>query len=272
MECVYSCPAWAIHPPGYSREGFTGYIDGLRRKGFNGVLVVAEYGYLTDLYAVARGGSRRLAVLPVHSLLYLHPRAAVEAATRGIPLVIYDPGGSSPAWMFEAEASGIAWRVSSPGDLIEVSTKVNLSKPSGVLLDSTYPFAGDVEVDSSKCTLCGVCAKSCPIGALRLRESLESFELLFHGGRCIGCMECMAVCPADAIEARWLSCLPQRGPWRRVAWSETRKCPACGAVVGPQKQVKAVARKLREAGLPEEAVRRVYLCPSCRASRPDYIP
>ncbi len=271
MECVYSCPAWAIYPPGNSRAGLTAYIEGLRREGFNGVIVVTEYRYLTDLYAIARKNSGALAVLPVHSLLHLHPRTALEAFVRGIPLVAYDPGHSSPAWLLEAEAYGIAWRAPSLDRLLEASRKASSSAHVSTPLDSLYPFAGSIGINHDECTLCGACAKACPTGAMRLREPPEFFELIFDSNRCIGCMECLAVCPVDAVTARWLT-HPLRRSRERVAWSEPHRCPACGAVVGPRKQVEAVARKLRKAGLPDEAVKRVFLCPACRATKLDYVP
>lgn len=267
MECVYSCPAWALSPPGYSRSGFTEYLDGLLGEGFTGALVVAEYRVLADLYELASSGVGGVAVMPVHSLSHLHPRTAVEASSRGVRLAAYDPQGSSPAWLLEAEESGLASRASSPGELVGLLPAGSEPGSGG---ESPYPFAATVLVDGGKCTLCGACVKACPRGALEIRQARDALELILDEGKCIGCAECAAVCPQDAIEVRWLARAPLGESKVRLAWDEVHRCPVCGSIVGPKKQVEAVAAKLRAAGLPEAAVSRVYLCPTCRATRLDF--
>ncbi len=43
------------------------------------------------------------------------------------------------------------------------------------------------------CTQCGLCAKSCPVGAILAAQPSET-----DGKRCISCMRCVAVCPQKA--------------------------------------------------------------------------
>ena len=43
------------------------------------------------------------------------------------------------------------------------------------------------------CNRCGVCASSCPVGAIPAQDPART-----DGGRCISCMRCVAVCPQKA--------------------------------------------------------------------------
>ncbi|MFH1054929.1 MAG: DUF362 domain-containing protein [Candidatus Altiarchaeota archaeon] len=53
-------------------------------------------------------------------------------------------------------------------------------------------------VHSEKCTLCGTCARDCPVDAFTLGKvaSIDS-------GKCIGCAHCIAICPNAAIDIPW---------------------------------------------------------------------
>lgn len=48
------------------------------------------------------------------------------------------------------------------------------------------------ETDLSKCTHCGICAASCPMG------SIDSEDFSLVSGKCIKCCACMKKCPAGA--------------------------------------------------------------------------
>ena len=52
---------------------------------------------------------------------------------------------------------------------------------------SPHPAAGDA------CVSCGVCAKSCPVGAIPMETPAET-----DGSKCINCMRCVSVCPTNA--------------------------------------------------------------------------
>lgn len=57
----------------------------------------------------------------------------------------------------------------------------------------------DVKVDHQKCTLCGLCVKVCKGAPLIMTENTIHVDQNRVFG-CIGCGQCMAVCPHDAIQ------------------------------------------------------------------------
>lgn len=54
-----------------------------------------------------------------------------------------------------------------------------------------------IEIDSGKCTNCGVCTSICLKDALVIGE--PHWELNFEPDLCIGCNHCISVCPSQAI-------------------------------------------------------------------------
>ena len=50
-----------------------------------------------------------------------------------------------------------------------------------------HPAAGEA------CVSCGICAKSCPLGAIPLENPAETDD-----SKCISCMRCISVCPTNA--------------------------------------------------------------------------
>ena len=50
-----------------------------------------------------------------------------------------------------------------------------------------------------KCTVCGVCNKWCPVGAINMGDKFAIIDPKL----CIGCGECLAVCRFDAVKIAW---------------------------------------------------------------------
>lgn len=64
------------------------------------------------------------------------------------------------------------------------------------------PSSWNVVLAPERCTLCEVCARDCPTGALRLDRSADAVGLLFTAELCHGCPAgngCHATCPEGAI-------------------------------------------------------------------------
>lgn len=59
----------------------------------------------------------------------------------------------------------------------------------------TYDSTGGVMKPKAgkACTACGLCASSCPVGAISTQKPFET-----DNTKCISCMRCVAVCPAGA--------------------------------------------------------------------------
>ena len=53
-------------------------------------------------------------------------------------------------------------------------------------------------VKKEKCTTCGICAETCPADAIVVDRVAR-----ISSGTCIGCCQCLPVCPEGAIRIRW---------------------------------------------------------------------
>ena len=64
-------------------------------------------------------------------------------------------------------------------------------------------FRGIHRIDLEKCAGCGLCAKDCPAGAIKMVKMQGTKGLgvpIIDLGRCIFCFQCAESCPRGAIE------------------------------------------------------------------------
>jgi ferredoxin len=57
----------------------------------------------------------------------------------------------------------------------------------------------NLSIEVEKCTACGLCAKFCPTGAIRLHADDDRFDLDFIPAACIDCKICVRACPTQAV-------------------------------------------------------------------------
>ncbi len=62
------------------------------------------------------------------------------------------------------------------------------------------------KVDPERCTADSICIDRCPVGCITLIDHAESRKIArIDSDRCIGCAECTAACPHQAIPINWRS-------------------------------------------------------------------
>lgn len=120
------------------------------------------------------------------------------------------------------------------------------------------PF-GQARLNSGACSLCGLCADSCPTGALRYGDDSGAAILDFDATDCAGCRICSRVCPENALKIDRTLDFSALGAGRRPLKSAGLKvCSRCGQGYAPEAMV---ARLVSALG--DRAVDFRY-CPDCR--------
>ena len=145
-----------------------------------------------------------------------------------------------------------------PALLLSLCQRLGVSEELS-LADEGLPF-GQVRVDESRCSLCGLCADRCPTGALRYEESSQEANLLFRAADCTGCGLCTAACPEDCLRVeRRLDLASLSGGARTLKADALSRCRQCGRPYAPRAMLRRVAAQLREPSL-----RLTGRCPDCR--------
>lgn len=124
----------------------------------------------------------------------------------------------------------------------------------------TLPF-GTALVDRARCSLCGVCAAACPVGALSFSEDASEATLAFNACRCDGCRACEAYCPERAITIKRELRVETFGELRPLHRGKVVRCQRCGAQVASANLIRALRAKL---GGNAETAWLLQHCPSCR--------
>lgn len=95
-----------------------------------------------------------------------------------------------------------------------VATILKVQKPAAKLNGRLY------KVDPSKCTLCGVCERGCPVANIEIKDGKVNF--LSH---CAMCMYCAMYCPEDAISIGLLKYWKVNGPYPYTKLAKDKNLP-----------------------------------------------
>lgn len=133
-----------------------------------------------------------------------------------------------------------------------------------VSLPAGAPF-GEVQVDSTRCTLCMACVSQCPAHALEAGN--ESPQLVFIEANCVQCGLCCRTCPEDAIAAapRYLYASEQRTKRRVLCAEEPFLCIRCGKPFATRNVIAKITGKLKHHPMFQgAALERLKMCEDCR--------
>ena len=145
--------------------------------------------------------------------------------------------------------------------------KVRFLKPEGKisrreLLKLVSPL-GKLELDSSLCSGCGLCALDCPMGALYVSSDEDNFQLRFRHELCLACGRCVAVCPEQCLRLERNLELDKLGSPAEVLFEDKiARCRECGNIIGSRAMLDRLRVKLLAAG--EPVASQFGLCPTCK--------
>lgn len=131
------------------------------------------------------------------------------------------------------------------------------------LLKQLSPL-GTVELDSSRCTGCGLCAVECPAEALvlSLNEETGAFQLLFKHGSCVACGLCVEICPEKCLRVERVLELDRVGSQSVLFEDRLVRCSGCGQPLGPRSMVDKIRARVTAAG--QASPLQFELCPACK--------
>ncbi|MCE4601029.1 MAG: 4Fe-4S binding protein [Desulfurococcales archaeon] len=272
--CVHECPFNVLTMPRwgpYRVERVLSYI----RRYYDGPLrlLVMEIDELKGLEYPDE--ATPFIVEIVDDLGWIDEKTLITGLTYGVDTIIYDPRGKLAE---DPHLNRLARIAASRKELSRELRRQGLPEggyapdaaPARAIallglerLETRTPVLGVIEVNEN-CTLCDACVVNCPTGALEKRIEDSRITLVFRHSKCVSCEACLKVCPHDAIEVSFSVDTRLYGREVVVAEDKLVRCRVCGKPLGPRRMFLKVEEVMRSRGLPERAIKAIYLCDECR--------
>jgi ferredoxin/coenzyme F420-reducing hydrogenase delta subunit len=159
-------------------------------------------------------------------------------------------------------------RSSAPKDAAEMLLRLAESYGAPAPLSLAHPHSpfGVIGVTDG-CTGCGVCAITCPTGALALEQEDGGPSLTFDAALCTACGQCLPRCPEAENRVLHLQRITdlQYLSQGRILLHRDRdwRCEACGVPIASEMMLRRIKAILGEGSAPALRVITRY-CPDCR--------
>jgi len=198
---------------------------------------------------------------------------AVHMAADGAPPADACPADARPADARPADARQAAPIIAPPAQRKRDFLNAALARlePKGGFAPAPLPQGGPVgaiEIDPSACTLCSVCARSCPTASIRYAEDDSgggAARIEFVEANCVQCGLCARMCPEQAITlVPRLASVAVRSGWRSLNAAPMAACEACGTAFMPLPLRDAMLRKAAAGGAGAPMLEQMRKCPECR--------
>jgi len=135
--------------------------------------------------------------------------------------------------------------------------------------DKLYPLRKlnlfDIYIEDNKCTFCEACTRKCPTKALYMEKNSE-IKISYNPVECIGCGLCQEYCPEDALKVfrRVNPRILKSDSYRDLVVDKMAYCLNCGAPIGPERLIRVLEERMRNAGVDEEHIKAVRYCKKCK--------
>ncbi len=301
--CTAACPFGLLFMPRGNIKSFEQVLRSLRNKTDEPMILLVScidsMSNLLDELESYNEFSLPLIILPVECPGWITEVHLLQASGLGFYSVIYcgesiieqcGAGEEVEKWLRNLSQLPVVPRIIRPGELLETLHKLG-EKHVKILADYSLgnnktdayrilaaygvkeiefssPIVGRVVVDEEKCVLCDACSNMCTFNALKLQQGGDKVELVFYPDRCTVCGVCEHSCPYDALRVDYKFSRKEYEEGSVIlARDEIARCKRCGKPIGSMKHLKAIEKKLREAGTDEKVIESIWYCSECKILR-----